>query len=500
MKTLAEVKTWLNTPSHIRIILVKIEAVGVSGTPTTFYLSSKPFTTTSTDTPTSTAFDACLVGGVSFNGELLEDGGANIGFGDIEIENTGGTRDAWLNYIWVNKKITIYIGDPQWTFADYYSIFTGLISDISVRDLNSLNLIIVDKSQKLNNPISETLMTTVQGSTASDVLVPLTFGECFNITPVVSNSVTSEYQVHNGAIEDIIEVRDNGLPVLFTKNLAQGKFTLTRALYGQLTCSVQGDKTTGTYYNNVPDLIKVLVKNYGPVANRLTDSDIDLTNFASYGFTAETSTQPVGVYCTNRENLLDICNQLAQSIGCRITFNAGGLLQLIRYDVPSPTETNFTLITEQDIENNSISIASKVVVKATTKLAYCKNWTPQESGLAEGIVAEHLPIFSDEWLYQTNTNATTVTNYQLDTQPQQEDTLLISSAGAATEAARRTALRSTARYVYEAVCYPHMLFLNLGDFVKLQNPRYGLSAGKLGTVVRVDKDWIAGRITIGVLV
>lgn len=499
MKTLDEVKTWLKTPSHIRIILVKVEGVG-NAPSSTFYLSSKPFVTASTDTPASTAFDACLIGGVSFNGELLEDGGANIGFGDIEIENINGSRDAWLNYIWVNKKITIYIGDPQWTFNDYYSIFTGLISDISVRNLNSLNLIIVDKSQKLNNPVSEALMPTIGQVDGNDVLVPLTFGECFNVTPVVSDPATLVYQVHNGPIEDIIEVRDNGLPILFTKDVATGKFTLGRAPYGQITSSVQGAKIGGVYYNNVPDLIKVLVKNYGPTATRLTDTDIDLVNFASFNFTADTATQPVGVYCTNRENLLDICNQLANSIGTRVAFNSAGLLQLLKYDVPSPTETNFTTITEEDIENNSINLSYKVVVKASTKLGYCKNWTVQESGLAEGIVSEHVPIFAKEWLYAVNKDDTVASAYQIDVLPQEEDTLLISSAGADTEAARRTTLYKTPRYIYQVVCYPHMLFLNLGDYVKLYNSRYGLSSGKLGTVVRVDKDWISGRITIGVLV
>lgn len=499
MKSLEEVKTWLKTPSHIRIILVKVEGVGNS--PSTFYLSSKPFVTSASDSPANTAFDACIVGGVSFNGQLSSDGTANVGFGDIEIDNTKGVKDSWLNYIWTNRNITVYIGDPNWTFNDYYIIFKGMVSDLASRDRNTLNLILVDKSQKLNNPISEQVLATAQADN-SEVLVPLTFGECFNVSPVVTNRLPNvlEYQVHNGPIENIIEARDNGVPVSITKDLANGRFTLDQSLYGQLTCSVQGAKVGGVYYNNVPDLIKIIVKNYGPVSARLTDADIDSASFANFPFSAETSVQPVGVYCTSRENLYDICSQLANSIGARLVFNNLGLLQLIKYDIPAPGTSTYTTITAEDIEHNAISIEDKQPVKAATKLAYCKNWTVQESGLANGLPIDHADLFCKEWLYVNNTNASAVTNYSLDTQPEQEDTLLINGAGAALEAARRTALTSTARTVYRVLAYPHLLFINLGDSVRLYNDRFGLSDGDLGTVVSVDKDWLAGRVTIGILV
>ena len=285
MKTLEQVKAWLKVPSHIRVILVKVEGVG-NAPSSTFYLSSKPYVTTGSDTPANYPFDTCIIGGVSFNGELSNDGSASIGYGDIEIENTGGTRDSWLNYIWANKRITIYIGDPSWSFSDFYSIFTGVVSDLSVRDISTLNLILVDKSQKLNFPISEDILPVEDQPDDSEVLIPLTFGECFNVTPTKTNRIPNEleYQVHNGPIEDIIEVRDNGVPVSITKDLANGRFRLNQSLYGQLTCSVQGSKPTiGGYRNDPASIIYNILKNYGPAESRLTDSDIDLTSFNSFG-------------------------------------------------------------------------------------------------------------------------------------------------------------------------------------------------------------------------
>ena len=503
MKTLEQVKAWLKTPSHIRIILVKVEGVGDAPS-STFYLSSSPYVTFGSDTPANYAFDPCIIGGVSFTGQLSEDGSASIGYGDIEIDNTGGVRDSWLNYIWSNKTITIYIGDPSWALADYYSIFNGLVEDLTVKSLSTLNLVLVDKSQKLNFPISEDVLPIADQPDDSEVLIPLTFGECFNVTPVKTNRVPNEleYQVHNGPIEDIIEVRDNGVPVSITKDLANGRFKLNQSLYGQLTCSVQGSKS-GTYRNDAASIIYNILKNYGPASSRLTDAEIDLTNFNSYGLNtlnANTQTQPVGVYCTSRENKYDICSQLANSIGARLVFNSEGKIQLLRYDIPSPTETNYYEVTDIDIEDDSLSLSEKVKVKATTKLAYCKNWTVQESGLAAGLPPEHSAIFSKEWLYINQNNATTTTEYSLDTQPEQEDTLLIDQAGAAIEAARRNNFISSQRFVYTVRAYPHLLFTNLGDTVKLFNDRYGLENGKLGTVVSIEKNWTAGRVTIGILI
>ena len=44
-----------------------------------------------------------------------------------------------------------------------------------------------------------------------------------------------------------------------------------------------------------------------------------------------------------------------------------------------------------------------------------------------------------------------------------------------------------------------MFDIQLGDFVRLTNRRFGLS-NTLGTIVTVSRDWIRGRIELGVLV
>lgn len=494
MKSLSEIISWLKTPDHIRVILVEISGVMVEGAESTFYLSNKSFTTTSTDTPANASYDSCVIGGISFNENLSLDMSASIGFGDIEIANYNGAKDAWLNYIWTNRQVKIYIGDPRWTKTDFYLIFDGVIADISSRDAVTLNLILLDKLQRLNNPITETTL----GGTGNnkDRILPLVFGECFNIEPLNTDTVPNvlEYMVHNGAIEDIIEVRDKGVPVSITKNLAQGKFTLNHTPAGQITASVQGYKPS-TYSNNIANIIKNIITNFGPSNSRLTISDIDQANFSMY---ESTYTDPVGYYCKDRTNIIDVCQKLASTIGANITCTSQGLVRLVRLAIPG-SGTTYT-VTSDDMVEDSLTISEKPDVRGSIKLNYCKNWTVQQpSSLAGSVNQLSVTLFDREWLSTTATNSTVVSNYKLSTEPQEEDTYFLSETPCTAEATRRLDLWSTPRFIYTATYFSHMLPVELGDTINITHRRYNL-INKIGTVVNVDRNWISGRVTIGVLV
>jgi hypothetical protein len=502
MTTLAQLKTWLKTPSHIRRVLIEIDNVTdlSGGNSATYYFSNGAYTSSSTDTPANKNYLPYVIGGVSFTETFSINGDLTTSYGDIELLNTDGILDSYLNLIWAKKEIRIYLGDPSWAKTDFKLLFKGMVADISTRDRSTINIILTDKLQALATAISETTITNQDSQTPQ--LVPLIFGECFNITPLLTNKSTLEYQVHTGTIEDIIEVRDNGAPVSsFTKDLTNGKFTLNQAAYGQITCSVQGDKSGGVYSNKIAQIIKNIVTNYGPASNRLTTSDI-ATNFTDFDITYSRS---VGSYISDRQNILEVCNELASSANAKLMFTVGpltndsdvGKLQLAKLKANS---TATYTIMGSDIEENSISLSEKIPVKAATKIAYCKNWTPQTSGLATGLPPEHVSFFNNPWLYTPdNTITATKTNYKLTSEVIQEDTLIINKSSAVQEATERLTLWSTPRYVYTMTGYPYLFDLQLGDAVSLTNRRFNLNA-KVGTVISISRDWLKGRVEIGVLV
>lgn len=455
------------------------------------YLSTVAYTTLPTDSPANRVYSPVVSGGVAFTETLPLDGSATLSVGDIELNNDDGLLDSWLDDVWVNKPIRIYIGDVSWVRADFRLIFTGIVDNINSRAANRLNISLRDKLQRLNTPVSETLL----GGTTSnkDRLIPLCFGEVHNVEPLLVDPATLKYKVHGSAIERLIEVRDNGVPVSINESLIDGTFTLVAQQAGTITCSVQGDKPT-TYSNRIADTITRLVTGYGKVSDRLTTADIDTAQFAAFN---TEHPQPVGVYLNDRSNVIEVCQQLASSVGAQISMSREGLLRLLKITLPA-TGTPL-VVTPSDYVAKSLEIKERVDVKAAIKVGYCKNYTTQ-TGLNTGLPASHKDLFMQEYLSVTAKNQSVADTYKLNTEPVQTDTLLLTESDATAEANRLLTLWQQPRTVYKFVGYSHLLTATLGQALTLVSPRFGLSEGKTGIVVGIQSDWVSRRVTIEVLI
>lgn len=507
----AQFIAWLKTPDAIKTVLVEVTA-RISGVETVLYLSNRDYVTGGSDTPANTAYLACVKGGVSFNEQLNLSGDPSISYGDIILSNEGGVRDTWLDYVWANRQITVYMGDPRWIRSDFRKIFDGVVADIDSTDPEQLNLHLLDKLAKLNNPMTET--TLGDATNNKDQLLPLCFGECFNVKPLLINPATLQYQVNDSAIERIIEVRDNGAPVSFTATVSTGKFVLNQSPFGLVTASVQGDKPA-TYYNDISNIIQNIVQNYGPTATRFSSGDLDATNLAAF---AAAHTAPVGIYADSRLSVISACQQLAASVGAQMVTSSQGLLRLVQIDLPV-TGTP-TAVTATDFEYHSLKITHRPPVVASHKLGYCKNWTVQSSGLAGGLPPDSAQLFQNEWLTKTQTDSSVATIYKIgqslppvltgkhqkhqrkkpDPTIVQEDTMLLVGTDASTEATRRLSLWKVPRTVYEFKAYSWLMLTELGDPITITHARFGMAGGKTGMVVNIQRDWLAGRITLGVLI
>jgi hypothetical protein len=492
----ADFIAWLKKPDSIRCALVEV-GVLVSGVEQTYYLSSQNFVSKDTDTPPTQPYTACITGGVAFTEKLNLDGQFEPSYGDIQIDNSAGIRDAWLDpatYVWTNRQIQVYMGDVRWARADFRKVFDGVVGDILTSGAETLNLHLLDKLQRLNAPISETELGG--GSDNKDKLIPLCFGECFNVEPLLITA-TRQYKVHTGAIESFIEVRSNGVvPVnLSASSLPNARFTLAdNPASTVITASVQGAKDAGgTYLTTIAAIVAEIAKSYGPTASLLTDDDLDLVQLAAFD---GAYTQGVGLYVQDRMNKLDACQQLAGSVGAQVVMTTLGLLRLVPITLSglgTPAD-----VTDEDFEHKSLHISQRTVVKAACKLAYCKNWSPLQAPAAS-LSPRSGANYKQEWWYVTSTDATTQTNYKLDVQPQPEETLLIVDTEAQTEADRRRDLWKVPRHVYTATYFAHMLLTELGDPITITHDRFGLGSGKTGIALEIERDWLAGRVTIGVL-
>jgi hypothetical protein len=514
---------WLKNTTVRRCILVEVNAwtPGVAEFP--IYMSTTGYITTTSD-----VFYAPIIkGGLKFTESLPSDSNPSSSYGDIEIYNNNGERDAWLDdsqYVFVNREVRIYYGDPTWITtnetqveSDFELIFTGVIVDIDTRSRDSIHLMVSDKMELLNYPVTEHKLGIYGawdgGQTNQDEIIPLIFGEVHNVEPLYANPATLEYMFNDGAAEGIVEIRDNGVPVYTRTTLTTGatvdnttgKFTLIATPAGQITVSVQGVKKSinltngslidGTYNNNIANLIALLVTQYGNLNTNIDANDLDLPQLSAF---AAANTQYVGVP-VKEDTLVNVCQTLASSIGATLFFTRQGKLQLLRYGIP--TSDPSVNITENDIIHQSLSISYRSPILASTKIGYAKNWTVQEN-LQSSIPQEHKDLFATEWLTFTIVDDPTVTKYKLKEDPVQKDTMLIEGTPAETEATRLNTFYKERHTTYRFTGTNNLFTLKLGQPVQLFHSRFDLNNDGTGTtcqVVGLSPDWSKGLIDVEVL-
>jgi hypothetical protein len=222
-------QTWYDDTSASRCIIAKVSVYSTGSAESigekVKYFSNRGYNTATADI----LIDPCMTGTVRFSESISSDGDIAISYGDLELDNTDGSKDVWLDvasYVWVNRSIQVYYGDPTQILANataiastFDLIFDGIIVDIGSRSRNTVNIKVRDKMERLNVPITETTLGTYGtwgagvGQTNQDTVLPLIFGEPHNVQPLLIDPALLEYQINNGEIEQITEIRDNGVPI-----------------------------------------------------------------------------------------------------------------------------------------------------------------------------------------------------------------------------------------------------------------------------------------------
>lgn len=287
---------------------------------------------------------------------------------------------------------------------------------------------------------------------------------------------------------DIIEVRDNGIPVSITKDNYTGRFTLKQFPYGTITASVQGLQTTAS------DIVKDILQNYGPTHSRISAGNIDNTAFNNLNTQAP---YRVGVYLPNTVKKIQICQEILASVGASLYCNNYGKYTVVRLDLEnlSPTLT----ITDNDIFSGALNISAEIPVKGAFNIAYCKNWTVL-STIAESLAENTKDIFRTEWKKVKYVNTSVVTEAQLSDEPEQINTYLLTQASAEAESQRLVNIWSKQRYIVSIKCFPKLMFTQIGTHVTINSSMLGFSTSKSGIVVGAARDWIDGTITLEVLI
>ena len=109
-------------------------------------------------------------------------------------------------------------------------------------------------------------------------------------------------------------------------------------------------------------------------------------------------------------------------------------------------------------------------------------------------------VGDSDQITKTTLDSTVQTNYKLEADPEQKDTLLIVGSEAQTEATRLNNYYKVPRTVYRFVGTSKLLSLQLGQPINLIYPRFGLDAGISGQVISLSPSWGTSTIEVEVIV
>lgn len=463
----AQYTAWLKQADADRVTLVKLSYSAGSE-----YVSFGGYVSHPSDTPANTIFSDCVLGLPSFNSGVADVVALSmsLSIGTLSIDNANGDRDAWLNRKWNGRAVAIYFGDPSWPFADFRKISTGIIAELRADGLNRLGFVI----RGMEYELQQTITSYYSSGPADGQVIPLCFGECKQVPCVVTNTTTHEYQVHDGAIQAIDAVYENGASVSFTADLPSGKFTLTGAPTGTITADIQGAKFSGTYRSGLTELINALVGEYSTITASITPTDTTTT----------------GIFINSETDALTIIQALAQSLGYVPVFTRAGVFDLVRIVEPEGLSVDHTL-TLDDLRDDGVQIETRYLPKHTWTVNHTRYAQTQDAGSIAGSVAEDTrQELGREWRKAQYEKASILTDDLL-AGVGEHNAHIVSSSAAATEAQRRVELferqsGGQVRTLYSVDCFDAPQEYAIGDVISLDYGRLQMD-GRNGLIIAMTE-------------
>lgn len=366
-------------------------------------LSDVGYITAGTDTPADTPYRDRLLTPYNIDNRIPapDDGAAagELAFGVIELETGDEVLDAQLAQSLEGREVTIKVGgryhvgrvtEGSLTFAQFQVIQRATISAVAWEDGRIL-FSLRERLNKLRQQVQTNTYAGTGGLEGTDLVKerrkPLVYGEVFNFEPVLLDPNNQIYQWHDGAVQGVTAVRDKGVALTSEGDVADITATSAPSLGayktqnsggyirlgqlpedGRITIDGLGDKTGGTYADDIP----TIVRRIGVRAGLSDPADFE---YASFGAFPETG--PVGIAFRGDEAItaLEAMSRLVVGAFGYISQTRSGQLRIGKYtnpDVGSPATT----ITDDTL----LSIRDETVRPPIWKVevGYAQNWTPQD--------------------------------------------------------------------------------------------------------------------------
>ena len=503
--------------------LVEITAItDAIGTSTVLRYATDAYNTGPSDSPANANYDARLQDPGSIKRDMFSDrttsGQSRIGFGDIVLINNDGGLDGISMHGFDGQPVVLRFGADNAAYpGGFATVFSGTIATAEF-DLGKVVIKVRDKLEQLNLPVAATryagnnaLPAGLEGTTDNikGQPKPRAYGTLKNISPVYVNTSKLTYQVHNGTVLDIVAVYDRGSSITkgadfatsallqaaspaaatYITCFAEGYFRLGSTPAGQITADV----TQGAAAANrtAAQILKQLALDVGLPAGDISAADVTALDTAN---SAE-----LGLWVSDDSAALSALDEVAASVGAWYGFDRTGVLRMGRVIAPAGTPAAvLTTLEVVQIERLPSNDTGKGLPIWRATVNYAKNYTVQPSDLAGAVTATTRAYLALGVRGEQTEDAAIKIKHKLAPE-MTRDTLIVTQAAAATEAARLLALHKVERETYQVDVWLDTALaqsLDLGNVVSLAYPRFGLTAGKLFIVTGIDADFARGKLKL----
>lgn len=216
---------WLDRQDVQRVVLTEMTALGYDsgGSPYTktvsAYLGNIGYTSKPWDSPANQHYQAAILELPNFRREMgvALGGEVSVGFGSIRVANprpagvsssAAGERDDWLRMKWNQDYVRQYLGDPSWPKHDFRMVLWGRLGQPTAPDPTEIEFPVSDLLGLLDQPFQTNAYTS---GPFDDQMKPYLAGRVAFMEPVPTSTVTLEQQIHDGSVNDITDVYDDGV-------------------------------------------------------------------------------------------------------------------------------------------------------------------------------------------------------------------------------------------------------------------------------------------------
>jgi len=448
---------WLKTPGLERTLLAKVSYLNNGNK--TAYFSTHPFVSAATDSPAHTPFDDLVIDSPTFSRKMNGvNGSSTPSRSQVSLINNVFSKDLLVGNIF-NGEVDFFIGDEEWDFSEFIHI-SAHVAERATTNKTDFTLETRDVSRQLDKEISDILC----------------FGTCFNIEPDLEDAATYQYRVNFTQVNNITDVRDNGISVAFTKDNAQGTFTLNQPPVGRVTADVEGYKSI-TFAQTPGAIITALFTNFDT-----NNSAPNTTSLPAY---------PIGIYRKSGTTLREILDVICKSLNAYHYYTRDR--QFVAAVMPTISGVASELLTLDDLDDEGVSIRKTIEPANKVIVNFAKNYTVQTDGLAGGVSAVNRALYSKE--YQEIEAINTLPNYP-DAEPVYIDTCLVNEVDAIALATSVAAMFSVKRTIYKIAALATPFLFELGQEIELNYYEYNFENGANGIVIGLEDNPINGEVTV----